>query len=559
MSENPIGRLLHESPSSDFLQEWRQRILNYMLFASSILGLFFILFNTRELIQRGSQGVLAIMVLFYLLLVFLTIARERVPFQIKAISLNLLLFVMAMQSYLRYGLSGDGRIWLVFFVLFSTIIYELRGSIITASVSIVTHLLFSYLINSNLISILPVSEYSTPISLWVGSGITFIIVVIILALSYAIILRDLDQNLKSVTRSSDEEQQLQHGLSEQQQELEENFQKLKKQLDHTRSAANISRQLGTILDPQALIENVIEQIQESFDLYYVGAFLVDEWNRYAILAAGTGEAGQRMLADKHKLSVGGASMVGWSTAHGQPRISQDVGQEAIRFTNPHLPLTRSELALPLVVEDQVLGALSVQSTEANAFDQDDIDILHDIADNLAINLHNARLFNQLDSNLQEIQQLNREYLGEAWREIDVEGEGLSIEVESESPLAEGESAQTLNVPLALREDQVIGNILLEATRDNWSPDELEFVEAISNQAALALESARLLEETQRRVEREQTISRMTTQFSRTLDFDTLMKMIVRELGQLPNVQEASIHIAPPETIKQEDASLPSED
>lgn len=557
MSESPIDQISNTSESSNHMQELRWRIQKYILLAISVLGIFYIFFNGRALIQQGSWGMMIIMVMVYLYMVFLTLMKERIPYRIKAVSINVLFLGMALLSYYRYGLAGDGRIWLMFFVLYSTIFYSLRGSIIAGIVSVITHIIAAFLIGQNRIPTSPAYNYNAPMSVWFGTGITFTLVVAILAFSIAILLRDLDQKLIDQSSTTVNKGLLGQNLSEERQEIKEDTQQLEKRLKQIRSAADITRNLGTILDPQALLDYVTEQIKNSFDLYYVGAFIVDEWNRYAHLTAGTGEAGQKMLADGHKLSIGGSSMVGWSTAHRQPRISLDVGEEAIRFTNPHLPLTRSELALPLVIGDQVLGALSVQSTEVNAFDPDAITTLQGIADNLAINLHNARMFQQLEGNLQEIQQLNREYLSEAWRDVDMEGQGISIEVESENPPGESESAQTLNVPLTLREDQVIGNILLEATRDNWSPEEMEFIEAISNQAALALESARLLEETQRRVEREQTISRMTTQFARTLDFDTLIQMIVRELGKLPKVVEASIHIAPPDGLIKGDEVAPT--
>ena len=278
--------------------------------------------------------------------------------------------------------------------------------------------------------------------------------------------------------------------------------------------------------------------------HYAGVFLADESNRYAVLTAGTGEAGKNMIAESHKLSIGGSSMVGWSMAHRQPRIALDVGQEAIRFKNPHLPLTRSELALPMAIGNQVLGALTVQSVEPQAFDDDDITVLQSIADSLAIALENARLFQQFEDSLKEIQQLNRQYLGEAWRDISEEDQGISVIHESGFPSEETGKAHEINVPLTLRDQQVIGNITLESDREDWTSDELEFIEAVSNQAALALESARLLDESQKRVEREQALNRLTTQFSQTLDFDKLIQTVVRELGQLPNVTEASIHIAP---------------
>ncbi len=165
-----------------------------------------------------------------------------------------------------------------------------------------------------------------------------------------------------------------------------------------RTAVEVSKSTVSSLDPDTLIVQTVELIRERFDFYYVGLFLVEEieGERYAVLRAGTGEAGRTMLAAGHKLRVGGGSMIGWCTAHGEARIALDVGEEAIRFDNPLLPLTRSEMALPLISHSQgCIGALTVQSTEAAAFSEEDIAILQTIADYLAIALENARLYHQV--------------------------------------------------------------------------------------------------------------------------------------------------------------------
>ncbi|MEK6221581.1 MAG: GAF domain-containing protein, partial [Chloroflexota bacterium] len=230
------------------------------------------------------------------------------------------------------------------------------------------------------------------------------------------------------------------------------------------------------------------------------------------------------------------------------RVALDVGQEAIRFRNPHLPETRSELALPLVIGNDILGALTIQSVAPDAFDDDDIIVLQNISDSLAVALENARLFQQFETSLKEIQSLNRQYLEGAWTSVtNQENKDLTYTKENESiPFSEDEILNSLNIPLTLRDEQVIGNINIEANRSEWSAEDQEFITAVSNQAAIALESARLLEETQLRVERERKLNDLTAKFSGTVNFEELMKTVVQELGQLPNVVQAEIHVSPPD-------------
>ncbi len=179
-------------------------------------------------------------------------------------------------------------------------------------------------------------------------------------------------------------------------------------------AADVSRAASSILDIDALINTSVNLIRDKFDFYYVGLFLLNETRHWAVLRAGTGEAGQIQLANGHKLEVGGESMIGWCVAHRQARIALDVGQEAVRFNNPHLPGTHSEMALPLISRDEVIGALTVQSTERGAFSRDDITVLQTMADQVANAIGNARLFQEVaraqltaESLLQETQALHQ--------------------------------------------------------------------------------------------------------------------------------------------------------
>ncbi len=157
------------------------------------------------------------------------------------------------------------------------------------------------------------------------------------------------------------------------------------------NAARVARNINSILDPDELLQQTVDIICDEFSFYYAGVFLVDSTGQWAVLRAGRGEAGRKMMAEGHKLAVGGNSMIGSAIQRRQARIALDVGEEAVFFKNPHLPYTRSEMALPLVVHDDAIGALTVQSTEEAAFSEEDIAALQAMADQLAVAIHNARL------------------------------------------------------------------------------------------------------------------------------------------------------------------------
>lgn len=183
---------------------------------------------------------------------------------------------------------------------------------------------------------------------------------------------------------------------------------LKRRHTQLQAAAEVSRVVSSILDPDQMAQRVVELSRERFELYYAGLFLVDRtgaWTdepaKWAVLRAGTGDAGQQMLKEEHKLEIGGTSMIGWCIAHRQARIALDVGQEAVRFENPKLPYTRSELALPLISRGDIIGALSIQSSQEAAFSQEDIIVFQTMADQLANALLNAQLYTQAQQEIAE--------------------------------------------------------------------------------------------------------------------------------------------------------------
>jgi GAF domain-containing protein len=191
------------------------------------------------------------------------------------------------------------------------------------------------------------------------------------------------------------------------------FQQIQRRSAQLETSAEVSRIASTILDPDELLPEVVELIKTGFNLYYAGIFLVDEdgeltgeSNRWAVLRAGSGLAGQQMLEAGHKLKIGGGSMIGSAIFESTPRVTSDVGEEANFFRNPYLPETRSEMALPLVSRGQVLGAITIQSEREAAFTEEDITSLQTMADQIANAIENARLFEQTELRAEELTVLN---------------------------------------------------------------------------------------------------------------------------------------------------------
>jgi GAF domain-containing protein len=528
------------------IQYWRERILRVLLILILAIGIPMYAFNMAGFIELHNWMFIGVSTIGLIYGAIITFLGTRISYNLRAISVITISYLFGILSFQNYGLSGDARVWILFFVVFTTIMLGLPAGLITSAIGTITYVGIGYVILNNILipQVPSAIPYSMDSSSWVTAGFTLLFTGLILSLSTGIFIQGLEKSLLELKGSFETAQGLGAELEQEHERLENRSQDLERRMTQIRTAADISRSLGTILDPQELLQNVVDLIKSRFDLYYIGVFLVDKNNRYAVLTAGTGEPGKRMLQEEHKLSIGGTSMIGWTTAEGKPRIALDVGQEAVRFKNPHLPLTRSELALPITIGNQILGAISVQSTEPEAFDDDDIVVLQGITDSLAVALENANLFTQLEGSLREIQNLNEQYFGETWSGTlgDVEREiTVSKEADSNNP---GE-AEELNIPLVLRGDQVIGNITLETDRAELQPEEKDFIDAISNQAAMALESARLFQEAQSRAGSERIISEVSAEMRETLDINTILMTTAEKLRSMMNLPEVTIRLSEP--------------
>lgn len=184
--------------------------------------------------------------------------------------------------------------------------------------------------------------------------------------------------------------ELEERVAERTQALQEANAALQRRAILLQASAEVGRAITSILDVDELLRRTVDLIRDRFGFYHAGIFLLDEKGEWAVLREATGEAGEQMKARGHRLRVEETSMVGWTALHRRPRIALDVGEDAVHFDNPLLPYTRSEVTLPLMVGNRLLGVLDVQSTEEAAFDEDDVRTLQSMADQIAVALENAR-------------------------------------------------------------------------------------------------------------------------------------------------------------------------
>ena len=344
-------------------------------------------------------------------------------------------------------------------------------------------------------------------------------------------------------------------------------QELEQRSEQLITAAEVGRIAATILDMGTLLQDTVQLIRERFDLYYVGIFLLDDAQEYAVLRAGTGEAGKAMLARGHKIRVG-EGMIGWAVANNQSRVALEVGADAVRKPTAELPDTRSEAALPLRSRGRVIGALTVQSTQPGVFDEATIAVLQTMADLVSAAIDNARLYTETEAALQSARRAYSERAREDWLDLLQSHPGLSFrsDYSGTSPVTgnwtpamerawgEGKpvlipAEQTedgipkLAIPIKVR-DNVIGVIQANKPSDTpiWTTDEQTMLEAIVEQIGLSLDSARLYEETQLRAETERVIGEVSSRMRETLDIETVLQTAVRELRAVLDLAEVEIRM-----------------
>lgn len=326
---------------------------------------------------------------------------------------------------------------------------------------------------------------------------------------------------------------------------------LEQQALQLRTAADVGRVASSTLDPERLIWQVTNLIQERFDFYHVALLLVDATGEWVEYRAGSGEAGQLIGEQGLRFEVGGRSMIGWCAAHARPRVAQDVREEEQFAEDPNLLLTRSEAVLPLVVRGSVVGVLDVQSVAPAAFGAEVVGVLETMADQVAVALDNARLYAESQQALETERRAYSDVSREAWlRTLRTSGASGylrdlrgNIQAVSGDPAPEMTQARdtrqivrvdayTLAVPVLSR-DQVLGVARLRKLEDEgaWTESELAIVQTLVEQLGVALESARLYQDTQKSAARERMTGEISARIRQSLDMDTMLQMAIREIGE----------------------------
>jgi GAF domain-containing protein len=377
-----------------------------------------------------------------------------------------------------------------------------------------------------------------------------------------------------------------------------------------RTSAEIARDTAGTLKLNELLLKSVNLIRERFGFYHSSIFLLDPAGQYAILRESTGEAGERMKSAGHRLAVGSRSIIGQTSETGEALVVNDVKADANYYPNPLLPDTQSELAIPLKAGDKILGAIDVQSTQVNAFSNEDIGVLRILADQLAIAVFNANLFARTEESLSQhrllhqittaaaskdstedvlvstVEALHNAFFGDRAaifmmnerQELDLRASTGSLKPlmsVSRIPLGKGSIGQAAREKHAVRindtltlvdiltldessrsqlvvpilfSNNLLGVINVESAEVGaFDEEDQEILATLGNNLGAILTSVNLISQVRRQIERQRLLYDVTGKIRREVDISSVLQTSANEIGKALGARRARIELSVPIT------------
>ena len=496
---------------------WRGRLVRLLLAGALFVGLLALVPALAS--SFGTVPTFAIGLVYVLLSAVVVLRAE---FRLQLAGLILIIYALGLSELLNTGNPGNSIFYFLAAVVFASLIWSLLAGAITGAFALVTLGVAGILAQTGGVSWAGVAALTD----WLRAIVAMLFASMAVITGFQEIQRQMAATEKRVADGL-------VAVEKDRMTLEE---RVEGRTQQWRAGLEVAAAINAVRDPEQLVAEVVNRISDTFGYYYTAIFLLDETGENAVLREATGEAGRLLKENKHSLPVGGQSMVGTAISGRRARIALDTDAEAVRFANPLLPYTRSEIAVPLMVGERVLGALDVQSTSPGAFGEAEVDTLQGMANQVALAFENARLFQESQRNLEDLQAVQRQYIAGAWEPLT----GRADMQYSLGDLELSPGAAQFDVPLALR-DQIIGEISMSAEKE-WTPEQRSMVEAIATQAALALENARLVQSTQSTARREHVLADITAKVWSAPTLEGILRTAVSELGTALAAENATIEL-----------------
>ena len=498
---------------------WREGFIISLLVGVLIFGAVALLpaLNASESIVIDG-----IFISTYIIVALATIFKF--PYNIRVTAFLLSVYVLGIGELISLGILGDGLFYFIALVIFATMLVSPRAGSVSIAISIITFIVIGWLMISGRFD--PLFPVVAPAKLadWFSASAALIMFGAVIIIGFGQLEKEFAGAQAKITSTLDE-------LREERNNLDNRVQERTNQL---RRINEVGRAVAAILDINEILPLAAKYIQNEFDFYYTAVYLLDITGQWADLKEAIGETGKVMKERKHRVNTNGKSLVAQVIRSKTGQIMQDTNQ--IRQENPMFPYTRSLIVVPLVVGDTILGALEMHSSKDNEFLPQDLDAYQNMANGISIAIENARLFQEAQQSIMEMRATQRQYLETAWS-------SLASEKSLDYALGDADLADTnsLEVPLALR-NQTIGQIFTAGSSE-WTNEQKSLIEAIAAQATLALENARLVENSQFTAAQERLTNEIIAKIWAASNLDGILQTTVRELGRNLEASEVEIEVS----------------
>ena len=557
-------------------QVMQEKILQWVLLVTIPIGYLVFASGMFRDLQNGHWGVLAIYGTALLLTTSMAVFRT-IPLPVRSLFIVIALFTIGLAELLISGASGSGRLIFIAFITLSGILFGFqrltrRGKIIYLFFVLVLPNSILWLVSAVLTSSRFLSDnagnITSPGSLlhWASGNVVFLLVsALVFVVNQILIDRLVAADIK-------QRESLQR-LSQQSEIIERTFEDqavlLKNQKNQFEAAGRIITEISKSTNLDQVFSNSINSIQREFDVYYAGIYLLDENKRVAILRAASETSGKAMLERSHRIPIGEIGPVGLAMSQGEPIIVFDAARDHYFQKNPYLPLTQSEIVLPLKIQSKLIGALDIQSKNPNAFLQEDISIFQLIADQLTSATDKTIQLTNLQESVTYLETVYsqatlstwKKYLDQqpgmyAYRYKNHKVENIQIHIpEATEAMRTGIKVihtpsdesnpefqnSTVSIPIKIQ-NQVLGALNVQVNRENISQDLLNLLDQFSNRLGLALEKAQLMEEIQTKANQEHLVSQISSKLRSSSDVSSILETAAVELGKNMEFSEVVIQL-----------------
>jgi GAF domain-containing protein len=559
MTDRPVSGSPTASSGSE-LDIWRGRIVQAILYAALVLGGIALV---PALLHLQIQSLMPLYVGIYGAVVIVTFWR-RVPLIVRSIIILVLLYALGCLGLFEDGLSGDGRVFLLLLPIVGVMLLGRWAGVSTLVVSVLTLGGFAWAFAAGRLAISQEATYSSDPMAWLsGTGVYLLLGTLgVISLDY--LTRRFSSSVIESRRLVDELATAETMARERADRLEGARDQLSARARALEVTAEVARGASLMLDVHAHAQRGVQLVGERLDFEQVGIYLVDDSGNWAALEAMSEAQDSMSPGQLGRLRIG-EGVVGVSILQSEARVVV-AGESASRSgALGDLPQDWTELAVPMSVRGDVIGALYVRQGTADTRRSEGTAVLRTLADQFAVTVSNARLYQELQDRAVEMSRTYGRLSEDVWRELlrssgqvreryDPEGildgkddlsEDLAQAVRAgEMVVGKGTSAEALAVPIKTRGDQVIGVIDARkpAGQGEWTPEERGLLQDLVNQLGVALDGAQLYQDSQQRAERERVVGEITARMRETLSIDGVLQAAIREIGEALGIAEVEVRM-----------------